>query len=227
MPLWMHLNLRQKAVYEITQAPAPSEIPYIPNNQEVDFLLRGMALGPHRDTILPRLVDRESTPFVIDEAVVPGISSRRIRVRYYGADPHLDEVNHPYEPNQEERMVLETHVGWRWLYSSWKGPLVDEVVDADEMHLWPRVFAHDWSWEDGINFRPPPYHVSEDGLAWRAGLDAGLLGVGLQKSAIKRNLGKGCGRGAVTMISEDEMWESGDDHVSGFSGIDMSFEAVD
>mmetsp|Transcript_13579 Transcript_13579/g.28367 ORF Transcript_13579/g.28367 Transcript_13579/m.28367 type:complete len:157 (+) Transcript_13579:51-521(+) len=88
---------------------------------------------------------------------------------------------------------MEVHINWRWFFASWKGPLVDEVVGAVGRPMWPEVASPDWSWEDGgIDFQPPPYHVDEEGMPWRFGLDAGLLGTGLQKTSVS-NIGKGLG----------------------------------
>uniref|UniRef100_A0A7S4W000 Uncharacterized protein n=1 Tax=Alexandrium monilatum TaxID=311494 RepID=A0A7S4W000_9DINO len=90
--------------------------------------------------------------------------------------------------------IMEVQVNWRWFFASWRGPLVDEVVGAVDRPMWPEVASPDWSWDDeGIEYQPPPYHLSEEGLPWRSGLDAGLLGVGVQKTAVVRGVGKGLG----------------------------------
>ena len=56
--MWQNINLKQKAVFEIIQRVHARELPYYLEGAELDFFVRGIAWGPHRNTYLPQLVER-------------------------------------------------------------------------------------------------------------------------------------------------------------------------
>eukprot|EP00811_Abedinium_folium_P032754 NODE_5774_length_1736_cov_7.981976.p2 GENE.NODE_5774_length_1736_cov_7.981976~~NODE_5774_length_1736_cov_7.981976.p2 ORF type:complete len:226 (+),score=35.06 NODE_5774_length_1736_cov_7.981976:831-1508(+) len=179
------INLKQKAIFEIIQRPHARELPYYLKDDELDFFIKGIAWGPHRDTYLPQLVERHKRPIYVARGYAPPTYSRLVKLRFYGPDPLLKDYE-GWDPG-EEGEVMEYVLGWRWIYAMWPGPLVDEVERAWDIEMWPAVAQHDWSWE-GLKFCVPPYFVPEDDLPWRRGRD-------LEYQPIRVTKGKGKGRG--------------------------------
>ena len=89
MPVWQNINLKQKAVFEIIQRPHARDLPYYLSDDELDFFVKGIAWGPHKETYLPRLVERHKRPIYIARGYAPPTYSRLVMVRYYGPDPLL------------------------------------------------------------------------------------------------------------------------------------------
>eukprot|EP00931_Biecheleriopsis_adriatica_P098606 TRINITY_DN72617_c0_g1_i1.p2 TRINITY_DN72617_c0_g1~~TRINITY_DN72617_c0_g1_i1.p2 ORF type:complete len:193 (+),score=36.26 TRINITY_DN72617_c0_g1_i1:53-631(+) len=166
MPVWQNVNLKQKAVFEIIQREDARDLPYYLNDEELDFFIRGIALGPHAKTYLPQLVEREKKPICIARGYAPPTYSRVVKLRYYGPDP-LTKDEGPNWPAGSPGELMEYIIGWRWLYAYWDGPLVDEVENACNTKQWPSIARDDWTWE-GLKFVSPPYWVPEDGKPWRA-----------------------------------------------------------
>ena len=127
MPVWQNINLKQKAIFEIIQKPHARDLPYYLTDDELDFFVKGIAWGPHRETYLPRLVERHKRPIYIARGYAPPTYSRLVMLRYYGPDPLLE--GHTGWDAGEEGEIMQYVLGWRWLYADWPGPLVDEVED--------------------------------------------------------------------------------------------------
>ena len=128
MPVWQNINLKQKAIFEIIQRPHARDLPYYLTDDELDFFVKGIAWGPHKETYLPRLVERHKRPIYIARGYAPPTYSRLVMIRYYGPDPLLEG----YEgwDAGEEGEIMQYVLGWRWIYADWPGPLVDEVEDT-------------------------------------------------------------------------------------------------
>lgn len=165
MPIWQNVNLKQKAVFEIIQREDTRELPYYLTDEELDFFIRGIAMGPHAKTYLPQLVEREKRPICIARGHAPPTYSRVVKLRYYGPDPLLREAG-PNWPAGQSGELMEYIIGWRWIYAYWDGPLVDEVDEACSTKQWPDVARSDWTWES-LKIVKPPYWVPEDGRPWR------------------------------------------------------------
>eukprot|EP00811_Abedinium_folium_P036216 NODE_8946_length_1458_cov_2.468820.p1 GENE.NODE_8946_length_1458_cov_2.468820~~NODE_8946_length_1458_cov_2.468820.p1 ORF type:complete len:195 (+),score=50.88 NODE_8946_length_1458_cov_2.468820:61-645(+) len=188
MPVWQNVNLKQKAIHEIIQREDTRDLPYFLTDAELDFFVRGLATGPHAKTYLPQLVEREKQPIYIARGSAPPTYSRVVKIRFYGPDPLLRDAG-PNWPAGEKGELMEYILGWRWLYSYWDGPLVDEVELAWDTKQWPDIARDDWTWE-GLNFVTPPYWVPEEGKPWRAGR--------AEHFPVRVTKGKGKGKGDET-----------------------------
>lgn len=184
MPVWQNINLKQKAVFEVIQRVHARELPYYLEGEELDFFVKGIAWGPHRNTYLPQLVERRKRPIYVARGYAPPTYSRLVKLRFYGPDPILKD--HEGWDAGEEGEVMEYVIGWRWLYAYWPGPLVDEVERAWDTPMWPALASPTWTWE-GLKFCVPPYYVPEDNLPWRKGRD-------LEYQPIRVTKGKGKGK---------------------------------
>ena len=71
MPVWQNINLKQKAIFEIIQRPHARDLPYYLTDAELDFFVKGIAWGPHKETYLPRLVERHKRPICIARGYAP------------------------------------------------------------------------------------------------------------------------------------------------------------
>mmetsp|Transcript_42463 Transcript_42463/g.91645 ORF Transcript_42463/g.91645 Transcript_42463/m.91645 type:complete len:219 (-) Transcript_42463:8-664(-) len=185
MPVWQNVNLKQKAIFEIIQREPVETLPYYLNDEELDFFVRGLSMGPHAKTYLPQIVEREKRPIYICRGYAPPTYSRVVKLRYYGPDPLLKDAGSNWSAG-EPGELLEVVIGWRWLYAYWDGPLVDEVDGAWNEKQWPSIANPSWSWTS-VKIVTPPYYVPEDGRPWRASNPA-LLPVSVPK-------GKGRGKG--------------------------------
>lgn len=192
MPVWQNINLKQKAIFEIIQRTETRDLPYYLSDEELDFFIRGIALGPHAKTYLPQLVEREKKPIYIARGFAPPTYSRVVKLRFYGPDPLLRDAG-PNWPAGQPGDLMEYIIGWRWIYAYWDGPLVDEVEEAWDTKQWPAIARDDWTWE-GLRFVTPPYWVPEEGKPWRAGR-AEVVPVRVAKG---KGRGKGEGKGDGT-----------------------------
>ncbi|CAE7864746.1 unnamed protein product [Symbiodinium necroappetens] len=199
MPVWQNINLKQKAIFEIIQRPHARDLPYYLTDDELDFFVKGIAWGPHKETYLPRLVERHKRPIYIARGYAPPTYSRLVMIRYYGPDPLLEG----YEgwDAGEEGEIMQYVLGWRWIYADWPGPLVDEVEEAWKKSWWPEIARPDWTWE-GLRFCVPPYHLSEEGLPWREGRAA--------EYEPRVTKGKGKGRARALQAQDESRRELGE-----------------
>ncbi|CAJ1425892.1 unnamed protein product [Effrenium voratum] len=194
-----NINLKQKAIFEIMQRPHARDLPYYLSDEELDFFVKGVAWGPHKDTYLPQLVERRKRPIYIARGYAPPTYSRLVKLRFYGPDPlKSDDAG-------EEGEIMEYVIGWRWLYAYWPGPLVDEVQDASKTSWWPQIARPDWTWET-LRFCPPPYFTPEDGLPWRLGREE--IDPRVTKGKGKFRAGKDTALPTQIAASDKKCWRS-------------------
>eukprot|EP00929_Paragymnodinium_shiwhaense_P054849 TRINITY_DN27494_c0_g1_i1.p2 TRINITY_DN27494_c0_g1~~TRINITY_DN27494_c0_g1_i1.p2 ORF type:complete len:228 (+),score=56.59 TRINITY_DN27494_c0_g1_i1:289-972(+) len=200
MPVWQNVNLKQKAIFEIIQKMDVKDLPYFLEDDELDFFVRGLAMGPHAKTYLPQLVEREKQPIYIDRGFAPPHYSRCVKLRFYGPDPIMT-AGGPNWPAGNDGELMEYIVGWRWLYAYWDGPLVDEVEQAANLKMWPDIARADWTWEN-LKIISPPYYVPEDDRPWRIALRERRAASEAANPA--KGVGKGKGQGKAGQQASEQ-----------------------